>query len=555
MGKRFRGFPYGKPDEPGGMYWSDNPELRAQESLISPMAPPDDQHYLVKDNLKFPPMKIEGRLPTSKPKTIASENKVPVKVAPAVRTDYEYPTTDEGSELRIPRMPDMLGEDAATDMRYPYTIPESGDDLRLPPMGDMLGADPVMGPERPPPPEALSFAERLQQMLGDTDARAKEVANDNTRMMGEIGQNSLLKALFRGGAMMGTVGGRTAPTKMTDDYYDESSVQRASAAKLRGALADKLTENERYKVELAEKMKQQDIGNALRARQLDIAEGKNLPDSGMSKADLELTKQQRELAFKMLDLEARKAMASDKDKARLELEEMKLKAQMDRLDKEIAAGKFREKTGATGAGAGVAKPTPGAKKVDEAFAKQYAEYVANGGYASAVKAISQLERAAKVIAADPKITGRPFHQLPQILKDALGPMVSPNTISVKDDILQVGAVGLKQVYGGNPTNQEGKDFLSRIFNDRLSPQENSRRLENMLSSMKASAEQKQRAMKYFEENGTLAGFEGRIPTLAEVEAEIVGGGGGSSAGGATQQFKTEQEEYEYLKKLEQEGKL
>ena len=115
--------------------------------------------------------------------------------------------------------------------------------------------------------------------------------------MDAIGTNSFLKALFRGASMMGTVGGKRADTRQTDDFFNESSAQRAMSGK------------------------------------------------GLER-EAQLEKQRRDLEFKREQLDLKKLQADERQKTLLEIEGMKIKSDMDRLKKEIEAGKF-ERTGAT----------------------------------------------------------------------------------------------------------------------------------------------------------------------------------------------------------------
>ena len=67
---------------------------------------------------------------------------------------------------------------------------------------------------------------------------------------------------------------------------------------------------------------------------------------------------------------------------------------------------------------------------------------------------------------------------------------------------------LKEILGGQFTEKEGQKLVQQTYDPRLSDEDNRAKVQASYDKLTALAEAKQKAVKYFSENGTLKGFQG-----------------------------------------------
>ena len=78
---------------------------------------------------------------------------------------------------------------------------------------------------------------------------------------------------------------------------------------------------------------------------------------------------------------------------------------------------------------------------------------------------------------------------------------------------------LRLILGAQFTEKEGQRLIARAYNPSLSEQENAKRVRNLIKQMQSAAEAKASAARYFEENGTLAGWKGKLPSMRDFAPE------------------------------------
>jgi len=163
-----------------------------------------------------------------------------------------------------------------------------------------------------------------------------------------------------------------------------------------------------------------------------------------------------------------------------------------------------------------AKPpvTPGQKKVDEDFAKTYEDWAASGGVADVEKQLRQLEEASAALKAPGnELTGPIVGMLPDYATAALNPKV----VATREAVEEVAQRNLRLVLGAQFTEKEGERLIKRTYNPSLPPAENAKRVDRLIGQIRAAAQAKQSAAEYFQKNGTLTGWKGRLPTLADFD--------------------------------------
>lgn len=149
----------------------------------------------------------------------------------------------------------------------------------------------------------------------------------------------------------------------------------------------------------------------------------------------------------------------------------------------------------------------GQQELDKKFAKDFADYQASGGRATAEKSIGLLQDAINDLA-------KPGEQASKTIAGFAGDkaldVIDPKLAATRDKIRSAIQSTLKQVLGAQFTSQEGEAIFSRAFNPRLSDAENIRRATVELNALKQMVHAKDAAGSYFDEHQTLKGFNGAI---------------------------------------------
>jgi hypothetical protein len=153
--------------------------------------------------------------------------------------------------------------------------------------------------------------------------------------------------------------------------------------------------------------------------------------------------------------------------------------------------------------------SPGFKKLDEIYAKEYSDWRAQrssalSNMASIGKVLGQLERGEK-------LSGPAIGLQPEFLRA----ITNPEATQAIETVQAVVQENLRQVLGGQFAQQEAAQLLSRAYNPSLSPEYNAERLRKLYAQMEISAKQKDAMSEYFEEKGTLSGYTGEQPVLAD----------------------------------------
>lgn len=184
-----------------------------------------------------------------------------------------------------------------------------------------------------------------------------------------------------------------------------------------------------------------------------------------------------------------------------------------------------------------AKPsyTPAETAVDRNYAKSYEEEVVGGGLADVQKNIGQLEGVYGDLTGGKKnLTGPVVGRMP----DMVNSVINPAAVDARESVEEVVQRNLRIILGAQFTNEEGKRLIARAYNPALDEQTNAKRVGNLINAMKQAYASKQAAAQYYEQNGTLKGFQGRKDfTIRDFEDAIESNKvqGRLSGGGQTQQ--------------------
>lgn len=192
-----------------------------------------------------------------------------------------------------------------------------------------------------------------------------------------------------------------------------------------------------------------------------------------------------------------------------------LNAELDRdwgVQRERAKMQFEQQSQAYTEGR---KPTEAQKSVDTNFGKEYAEWVAGGGQADTRRQIVQLEEALGKLKSGKNLTGAFIGNLP----DGVLNIFNPEAVSTRNAVEEVVQRNLRLVLGAQFTEKEGERLIARAYNPSQSEEENAKRVGRLLEQIKAGAAAKVSAAQYYEQNGTLRGWSGKLPTLADFDPD------------------------------------
>lgn len=188
------------------------------------------------------------------------------------------------------------------------------------------------------------------------------------------------------------------------------------------------------------------------------------------------------------------------------------------LSSEIEAKRDLATAGATGTAAGTAgvEGTPAQRAVDAAFGKDYVAFTQGGG-ADAVKNLTQLNIVLQALqSGQQNLTG------PEIgfAGDRTRTLMFPEAQNALEQVEEVVQRNLRLILGAQFTEKEGERLIRRAYNPSLDESLNVPRLAMLIEMMDAGVKAKMSAMQFYEQNGTLRGWEGDVPTVADFDAAL-----------------------------------
>jgi len=157
--------------------------------------------------------------------------------------------------------------------------------------------------------------------------------------------------------------------------------------------------------------------------------------------------------------------------------------------------------------------TPGELKADEKFAQSIPAYIDGGGNAGLRENINTIQNLLRKLQKNPNKYIGTVKGI--AAKSPGGEFIANEAKAFKQRYDSVIQQTLRQILGAAYTAQEGKDVLDRGFNPTLEAEENIDRLRTQYRILKAQADAKNQAVKYFQENGTIKGFKFNTATIPE----------------------------------------
>lgn len=160
------------------------------------------------------------------------------------------------------------------------------------------------------------------------------------------------------------------------------------------------------------------------------------------------------------------------------------------------------------------KPTKAQEAVDTQYGKDYVEFI-SGGAADANKALDELSGVIKQLERGDNLTGPVLGATPKFMKERLAPEAQAAQETVESTVQR----SLRAILGAQFTEGEGNRLIARAYNPSLPESENLVRVKRLFKQLQEGFENKAAAARFYEENGTLRGFNGKLPSWGDFDLE------------------------------------
>lgn len=173
----------------------------------------------------------------------------------------------------------------------------------------------------------------------------------------------------------------------------------------------------------------------------------------------------------------------------------------------------------------------GQKALDRDYAKDFNDWTSTSRN-SLEKNLQRLENAKSALSEDTSLSG----PLRGLLPDNVRNFTNEKAISVRDEVRAAAQGALKATLGSAFTEKEGERIMNQAYNEKLSPEENIRKIDQAINELKSNKLNNDKKAYYFQKNGTLSGLEA-LPSESIAKKNI------SKEVNQKQIFKTDQIEW------------
>lgn len=170
----------------------------------------------------------------------------------------------------------------------------------------------------------------------------------------------------------------------------------------------------------------------------------------------------------------------------------------DKMDQE----RLRLQEKALGLRGGGIDLTPGELARDKAFGSKFEDEVKS--LTSFDENLASLGEAVQMLETRNDISGPGISALPDMIRKRM----YPESFNVQQSIERVIQQSLRETLGAQFTQKEGEQLLSRTYDPALPQATNKERAERLMREAQAVANAKRQALIYFNENGSLKGYQG-----------------------------------------------
>lgn len=159
--------------------------------------------------------------------------------------------------------------------------------------------------------------------------------------------------------------------------------------------------------------------------------------------------------------------------------------------------------------------TPGSDAVDKKFADEYVAWKTAGGFADVGKQLSQLRAVGRELKSQDNLTGPVVGNTPDFISN----FVNPQAVATRESVEEVVQRSLRAVLGSQFTEKEGERLIARAYNPRQPESENRLRVARLRLQLTQAAKAKENASRYFEKNGTLRGWNGKLWSYTDFDPD------------------------------------
>lgn len=149
------------------------------------------------------------------------------------------------------------------------------------------------------------------------------------------------------------------------------------------------------------------------------------------------------------------------------------------------------------------KDSPAQKAIDSAFGKTYEEYFLKGKIEDVKSNINKLDEVIYNL-ENYNVTGPGIGATP----DALNKLFNERALDTRAAIESIIQRDLRETLGAQFTEKEGENLIKRGYDPSLSEEINLKRVRRLQNAMKNALKAKEDAARYYEQYGTLAGYQG-----------------------------------------------
>lgn len=201
------------------------------------------------------------------------------------------------------------------------------------------------------------------------------------------------------------------------------------------------------------------------------------------------------------------ALKNTVDATRPELE----KAQ----EAQIKAGELEDRAEAYAAAqankAGAARADAGNVELSKEIAKKYSDYSAAGGRAGLQSALTSLRSAANALQTGTVVTGGISNKIPGFKSDDVQSSLNPKLLEMRTQAQAALNTVLRSTLGAQFTEREGERVLNQVWDDKLSPGANAKKILNKVKELESNvkgAESEFRRFGFMSEKTKSAADEG-----------------------------------------------
>lgn len=175
---------------------------------------------------------------------------------------------------------------------------------------------------------------------------------------------------------------------------------------------------------------------------------------------------------------------------------------------------------APGAGPQVFPQTPAQIKVDQNMADEYVKWTTGGGASDIKKNLDQLANSLFKLESGQVQTGDIWAFMSSVAPDKLVSYLRPDFMNVREQVEEVAQRNLKEVLGAQFAKIEGEQLIKRAYNPNISTELNAQRIRRLMTQISEAAIEKQKAMDYYADNGTMVGYAPGIDSMEQLHEKL-----------------------------------